>query len=816
VDILLQDIRYAARKLLRSPGFTCVVVGTLALAIGATTAVFSIVNSVLLEPLPIRAPGEVVAIGVQGRDANTVSMMSAPDYLDYRARNHSFSGTAVIDRNNANLSIDGGSPVRLTTLSVGASFFDILGVPLERGRGFIDGEDKLGAPHVVVLSDKVWRNQFAADPKILGRTITIDGAAFTVVGVAPRALTYPMAVDAWMPLVFEDWMVAPDNRGAHWLTGIARLRPGVTVDAAKRDMLSISEALRQEYPESNATVRAAVVPLEDTIVGGARGTLYTMLGAVGFVLLIACANIANLLLIRASTRESEMALRTALGAGRGRIMRQLITESVLLAVAGAAIGAAIAAWGVDFVVTFAPRGLPRATDIAIDGRPLAFTAGLALFTGVLFGLVPALYAARPELAQMLRDSGRSASARRASGRARASLVVVEVALSVILLVGAGLLIRSYMRLMAIDPGFRPEHVISFNVNVPDLKYPFDRDKNRFADRVVDALRQLPGTQAVAVSLTRPMQEAGMRTSFDIEGRPAAPANARLVAAVRPVTADYFSVLGIPLRAGRLFTRAEDGFGPPPVVVVSEAFVQKYFPNESPIGKRITLGLSHDTAEVGKTSVAPKGEIVGVVADVKQNTLRESPYPAVYLPQRTFPLNAMSFVIRSTAEPSTIAAEIRRRVADVDAELPIYDLETMTDAISGSIAQPRFYTSLLTGFAGLALLLAALGIYGVISYSVAQRGRELGIRIALGATNDRIVRLVVGQGLGLVLAGIVLGVVGSIGLMRLLASLLYEVRPTDLPTFLIVPIALAIVAALASWLPARRAASIDPAIAMRAD
>ncbi|HEY4132438.1 MAG TPA: ABC transporter permease, partial [Gemmatimonadaceae bacterium] len=767
------------------------------------------------KPLPLYAPNEVVAVGTTTRVAGQLGGMSAPDFLDYQARSRNFVGFAGINPGNANLTTNTASPIRLTALGVGANFFDLLGIALERGRGFLPGEDQKGAAKVVVISDKLWRSQFNADAKIVGRPISIDGGSYTVIGVAPPQLVYPRAADVWTPFVYDDWMLDPTNRGAHWLEGIARLRPGIAPEAGARELGAISEALAKQFPESNGTIRATAIPLEEVVVGNARVTLLTMLGAVGFVLLIACANVANLLLVRASNRESEMALRTALGAGRTRIIRQLITESMLLALGGAMLGVAVAMWSVDLVATMSPRGLPRVSDIAVDGRVLAFTLGLTVLTGLVFGMVPAIYAARPQLAQMLRDNGRSASARRATGQLRSTFVIMEVALAVVLLVGAGLLIRSYMKLLEIDPGFRPQHVTTFNVSVPELKYRFDRDRNRFADGVINALRQMPGSQDAAVALSRPMQTMTMRMSFSIDGRaPASPAE-RLRTAVRPVSSGYFSALGIPLIRGRAFTAAEDHFGPPPVVIVSEEFVKTYFPNEDPIGKRITLGVAHDTAQ-DNTPITSAGEIIGVVPDVKQNTLNEAAFPAVYLPHGTFPETDMAFIVRSNADPSTLASAIRTQVSQVDRDMPIYDLETMTDAISGSVAQSRFYMALLGGFAALALLLAALGIYGVISYGITQRVRELGIRIALGATDKKILTLVLGQGLGLVTVGLVLGVIGALLLTQLLSSLLYGVRPTDVPTLLIVPVTLAITAALASFLPARRAARIDPVIAMRSE
>lgn len=815
MDILLQDIRYAARKLLRSPGFTLVVVATLALAIGATTAVFSIVNGVLLKPLPIRTQDDVVAIGTLRTESNSVAAMSAVDFVDYGRLTHGFASTAAIDTRNMNLTKSGGNPVRLAAHAVSASYFNVLGLSMTRGRGFMPGDDGKGAQRVVVLSDKLWRTQFNADSSIVGSPITLDGNSYSVIGIAPNAVAYPSAADLWVPLVYEDWMLQPDNRGAHFLNGIARLRTGTNLDAAKREFTAVGEALRAQYPQTNTNMRTKLERLDDVVVGNARTTLFTMLGAVGFVLLIACANIANLLLIRASTRETEMALRTALGAGRGRILRQLITESVLLSIAGAAVGGAIAAWIVDFVAALAPRGLPRVAEISIDARVLAFTIGLGAITGLIFGLVPALHAARPELAQMLRDSGRSSSARRSSSRMRSGLVVSEVALAVVLLVGAGLLIRSYLKLIEVDPGFRPEHVVSFSVSLPSVKYPYDRELNRYAEEVLGAMNTMPGTQASGVGLSRPMQAVGMRTSFDVVGEPPAAPTAVKLTAVRPVSADYFSALGIPLRAGRMFTTAEDRYGPPPVVVVSEAFAKKYFPAGDAIGKHITLGIDHDTAAAGK-SVTAGGEIVGVVADVKQRELKETPDPAVYLPHGTYPESNMAFVIRSNAELSVLTSAIRQRLQQIDPDIPLYGVETMSDAIAGSVAQPRFYTSLLGAFALLALLLAALGIYGVISYGVNQRIRELGIRIALGATNDRIRGLVLKQGLGLVLSGAAIGTAGAFALTRFLSSMLFGVQATDAATLMIVPATLALVGLVASYLPARRASRVDPVIAMRAE
>jgi predicted permease len=815
MDIFAQDIRYAARKLIRTPGFTLIAVITLALAIGATTAVFSVVNGVLLKPLPFRNPDELVRIGSSSKEGK-LSSLSPPDFLDYQARTHSFTAVAQIqDRNSANLTIAGSEPKRLNSASVGARFFDILGVRMQAGRGFLPGEDANGAQHVVVLSDKLWRNEFAADPHVIGRSVTLNGTDHTVVGIAPRSLTYPETPDLWVPFNFEPWMIEEDNRGAHFIQAIARLRPGVTVETASRDMASVGEQLHVEHPVSNAVFGGMAVSLQQTIVGDVRPLLFTMFGAVAFVLLIACANVANLLLVRASSRETELAVRTALGAGRSRIIRQLITESLMLSALGAAIGGAIAGWTVDAIVAFGPRGLPRLDEITVDSRVLAFAVLVALVTGLAFGLVPALHSTKSELGQMLKENGRGSSGKRAAQRTRSALVVTEMALAVVLLVGAGLLIRSFVKLLQVDPGFRTEHITSFDVSLPTTKYTQDRDIRRFAADVRERLSALPGTQSVAIAFARPLQPQGMRTSFDIEGRPPMPLDKRMLADIRPASANFFSTMGIRVARGRVFTQAEENFGPPQVLVITESLAKKYFPNEDPIGKRLTLGISHDTGGTN-TSVTSKGEIVGIIKDLHQRGLNDDLAPAVYMGWGTLPLNDISFLVRSNTDVQALGATIRERVHAVDPTMPIYGLRTMDDALSDSVAQPRFYMVLLGAFAGLALLLAAIGIYGVISYTVSQRTRELGIRIALGATQDRVVRLVLGQGVSLTVAGVVVGLVGAYWLVHLLSALLFGVAATDAATFGGVAVVLLGVAALASYLPARRAARVDPVIAMRAE
>ena len=815
MDILLQDIRYAARKLIHTPGFTTIAILTLSLAIGATTAVFSIVNGVLLEPLRFRDADQVMAIGSLSKEGKLVQL-SAPDFVDYRSQTHSFVGMAAMEEEqSANLLLPDGEAERLTSARVGANFFDILGTSMELGRGFMKGEDSASARLVVVLSDKLWRERFSADRGVVGRAISINGKDYTVVGVSSPSLTYPSRPDLWTPLELEPWMVDPVNRGAHFLTAVGRRRAEVSAETARQDMATVGARLRTEYPKSNATFGGTAEELRSHLVGDVKPALFTMFGAVAFVLLIACANVANLMLVRGAGRETEMAVRTALGARRGRIVRQLVTESLLLSAAGAAIGGAIASWIVDAVVAFGPAGLPRLDDISMDARVLVFTAGVAIVTGILFGLVPALQAARTDLGEVLKTGMRGSSAGRTAQRTRGILVMTEIALAMVLLVGAGLLIRSFSKLLAVNPGFRAEQLVTFDVSLPVSKYPNDRDLRRFTDQLRAGLAELPGVQSVATMFDRPLSSHGMRVDFDIDGQPKAPADKRMLTDVLPATANYASTMGIPLIAGRMFTAAEENWGPPPVVVVNQALAKRYFPNENPIGKHITLGIQHDTAG-DHTNVKSQGEIIGIVGDVHQKGLREDPDPATYLGWGTIPINDMSFVIRTRGQSAALATGIRERVREVDPTVPVFDVQTMDHVVAESVAQPRFYTALLAAFAGLALLLAALGIYGVISYSVSQRTRELGIRIALGATQERVTRFVLRDGLQLAVVGAAIGVVAATWLMRLLAAMLYGVGATDIATFAIVSVVLIGVAWLASYLPARRASRVDPVIAMRAE
>ena len=814
MDTLLQDIRYAIRKLAHAPGFTVIAVATLALAIGATTAVFSIINGVLLKPLPFFKPGQIVFIASKNREEKS-NPLSALDYIDYRDQSKSFVAMAPYDRTTMNVTGSGTDPVRLATAQVGAAFFDVLGTRAQLGRTFAPGEDKRDAPRVVVLSDKLWRNHYGADPRIIGQTIRLDGNAYEVVGIAPASLAFPADVDMYVPFVFAPYMLDPSNRGSHSFYAIGRLKEGVPVQSANNEIATIANRLARQYAESNTAFSGLAMPLQEQIVGKTDKPLYAMLGAVALVLLIACANVANLLLVRASARESEMAVRTALGAGRNRIVRQLVTESVLLSAAGAALGAALAAWAVAAVVTFGPSDVPRLHEVVIDGKVLAFTAALAAITGVLFGLVPALHAIRPDIAQMLRESVRGSS-KGGSHRTRSALVVAEMTLAVVLLVGAGLLIHSFVRLVNVDPGFNPERVVAFNLSLPASKYQYERHVRALVADVTAKLRQMPGTSDVGVTFGRPLDNMLIRTTFEVNGWPPSTPKDRHVSDVHMTSPGFFKTMGISLLRGRLYTPAEDRLEAAPVIVVSQEFAKKYFPNEDPIGKLVTFGITHDTAADGKGTATVKGQIVGVVGDVKQRDLASPAYPSAYAPFNTWALGYFSVLVRTDADPRTVESRIKAIMREIDPDLPIFGLTTMQQAVSDSVSQPRFYMVLLGAFATIALLLAALGIYGVISYAVSQRTRELGIRVALGATREKIVRLVVGEGVWLATTGIVLGVVASLVLTRALASLLFGVGKVDPLALAAAPVVLLAAALFGCYVPARRAAKVDPVIAMRND
>jgi predicted permease len=805
LDELAQDVRYALRQLRRSPGFALVAVLTLALGIGANTAIFSVVNGVLLRPLPFREPDRLVR--VFSLDEGKRAAVSPLDFADWRDQARSFEGLAAVNALTLNLT-GGGEPERLEGASVSAALFSVLGVRPIAGRTFAPSEDAPGAPRLVLLGEPLWRRRFGADPGLVGRTVLLDGEVYTVVGIVPAASAYPAGAEVWTPL---DLSQEARSRGARYLRVIGRLAPGTAASAAGAEMAAIARRLEEQDPDHNTGFGAAVVPLHQQIVGEVRTPLLVLLGAVGFVLLIACANVANLLLARAIGREGELAVRAALGAGRGRIVRQLLTESLLLALLGSAAGVALAAAAMRAFVAAVPDDLPRVAEVGIDGTVLLATAGAALATGLLFGLAPALQASTPILVGTLKQGGRGASGHAGRRRASDALVVAEVALAVVLLAGAGLLTRSFTRLLEVDPGFRPERVTTFTVTLPPAKYGKDAQLQAFAAALVERLARLPGAQSAAVVSGLPLSDAGFSLSFTVDGRPAPDPGAEPSAQVRVATPAYFATMGIPLVRGRAFTE-RDRDGSPQVVVINREAARRFFPGEDPLGRRVQLGWTRDSVRMG-------GEIVGVVGDVRQFGLDAAPVPEIYAPYDQFPLDELSAVVRSTADEqdqAAVLAAVWGAVGELDRDLPVYALRTLEELVSESVARPRFYMLLLGAFAAVALLLSAVGIYGVMSYAVRQRTREIGIRVALGATGGRVLRMVLGQGLTLALAGAILGLLAALWVTRLMASLLYGVSPTDPPALAAGAVVLVAVAALACYLPARRAARADPLTAIRAD
>ena len=806
---MLQDIRYAVRKLSRTPGFTTIAAFTLALAIGATTAIFSVIDGVLLKPLPFRDPERVVRV-TNLRDGNRM-VSSVPDFLDIRAQSKSYASLAALDAQAMNLT-GGSEPERIGAARVGATFWSLLGVTPQVGRGFAPNEDSQSAARTVVLSDGLWKRRFGGDRRIVGKTIALDGNSYTVIGVAPAGFSFPDRPDVWIPLVFAQDDLSPDGRGAHWMGIMGRLAPNVTVAQATSELVTITRRLEQQYPESNTNMSGAVIPMQEYLVGDVRPALYVMLGAVAFVLLIACANVANLLLVRAASRESEMAVRTALGAGAWRLVRQLVIESVLLAMIGGVFGTLLALWGVDLLLSMAPNGLPRINEVTVNGSVLVFTAGVTAVTGVLFGLFPALHAARANVGGMLKEGMRGSSGGVASRRARNTLVMAEMALAVVLLVGAGLLIRSFSKLLAVDPGFRAERVVTFAIAAPDTKYGQYAQRRELVSNLVERMKRVPGAQGAAVVTGLPLSNIMMRTSAHIVGTPPERPGERKSTDVAMATPGYFTTMGIPLVAGRDFTD-RDGSGAPVVSIVNQEFVKRYFPNENPIGKRIELGWDQDTASTGG-NMTLGGEIVGVVANVKRRGLSQEVFPETYASYMQPTFSNFSVVVRSTADPSTVMAAIRAQIRELDRDLPLSDLRQLKELVAASVSRPRFYTTILGVFASIALILAAVGIYGVISYAVSLRTRELGIRIALGATGRQVSGLVLQQGVGLAIAGVAVGGAGAYWLTRLLSKLLFGVSATDPLTFVGVAALLTAIAAIASFVPARRAAKVDPLLAMR--
>jgi putative ABC transport system permease protein len=814
VETCWQDLRFGLRTLSRNPGFAAVAVLTLTLGIGVNTAIFSVVNTVLLHPLPFAAPEQLVAVVSTRLRGNVPDNASYPDFLDWRAQNHIFSQMAAYDTDNFTLT-DQGEAIHIQGAVVSADLFSLLGVKPVLGRAFRPDEDNLPATNgafAVILSHRLWRDRFNADPGMVGRTIEIDNRDFTVVGVMPAGFQFPIQAepgDFWMTMAIN-FVTAPgqpsmtDQRGAHFLDVIARLKPRVARAEAQAEMSTIVSRLNKQYP--NIAPRGVeVVPEIDRVAGPARLALLILLAAVGCVLLIACANVANLMLARGASRQKEMAVRGALGASRGRILRQLLTESVLLALLGGALGAALGLWGISGLVTLLPVDIPRLAGVPIDGTVLLFTALVSMLTGILFGLAPAAQASRPHFVESLKEAGRGLSAGLHRGRTRGLLVVADVAGATVLLVGAGLLINSFLRLQHVDPGFNPQRVLTFKMDLPYVRYSGLR-QTQFFEQAIARLDHLPGVHSVSAVLPLPLDGGEVGTGLTIEGQPVEGAN-RPRTGYSWIEPDYFRTVGIPLTKGRDFTAADD-LSAPPVIIINQTLARQFFSDQDPIGKRIKPGIDNGY------KTAPLREIVGIVGDVKQYGLASSPGPEVYVPLAQSPLGSMNFVVRTEVDPLSIVDTVRQEMAKMDKNLPFYGVKTFNQYLGQGLAQPRFLTLLFGLFAALALALAAVGLYGLVCYSASLRTHEIGIRMALGAEKCHVLRLLVGQGFKLTILGVAIGTAGSFALTRFLSSLLYGVKPTDLVTFSAVAFTLVGVALLASYIPARRAMRVDPMVALR--
>jgi len=811
---ILSDCRYGLRQLRKNPGFTAAAVLTLALGIGANTVIFSVVSAVLLRPLPFPEPQKLVRVVSVRLRENAPDNASYPDFTDFRQQSHSFSQMAAFHTDRFTLT-GHGEATHVQGAVVSADLFPLLGIRPFVGRAFLPEEDRpraVTAVFSVILSHSLWRTRFGSDPAIVGKTIDLDNLSFVVVGVMPAGFQFPIQadpVDFWTTIAVDAVALPGEKpmtaqRGAHYLDVIARLKPEATPTQAQAELTTIVSALNQQYPE-NAPRTIWIVPELDQLVGSVRPALMLLLGAVGCVLLIACANLGNLLLSRGTSREKEIAVRGALGASRRRVIRQLLTENLLLAFLGGALGIALARWGIAPLVRLVPEDVPRLTDVHLDYTALLFTAALSLLTGVLFGLAPALQVSNGNFWESLRESGRGSSEGQRRTRLRSWLVAGDVAVATVLLVAAGLLIQSFLRLQRVELGYHPRGVLTFKVDLPFARYPVDHQP-AFFQQSLARLNALPGVHSASAVLPLPLDGDDIDTVFAIEGQPLAEGHQPRTAYswVEPA---YFETLGINLKEGRDFT-VRDDLNALPVVIVNETIARQYFPGQSPLGKRIRPQIGNGYQG------APMRQIVGVVADVRQRGLTSAPGPQVYVPRSQSPIGSMIFVVRTTVVPSSIADAARIEMQHVDPDLPIFRVKTLDQYFDQSVAQPHFLSVLLGIFAALAVLLAAVGIYGVISYSASQRTHEMGVRMALGADRRDVLLLVVGHGFRLALIGAAAGIIVSLLLTRFLSSLLYQVAPTDPFTFVAVLLLLGTVAFLACYIPARRATKVDPLVALR--
>ena len=808
METLLQDLRQGVRALLKQPAFTFVAIIALALGIGANTAIFSVVNAVLLQALPYRQADNLVTVWENNkRRGNDQNVINLGNYFDWKEQNRVFEDMATFFDTNANLT-GSGEPEEIPAQIASANLFSVLGVNPILGRTFTAEDGREGAARVAVLSYGLWQRRFGGDASVIGRKIILNNNENTVVGVLPADFNWHVRNGSMTRKVAEIWSPwqlteAMKQRRGRFAMAVARLKPGVTPVQAQAEMNVLGSQLEQQY-EFNKNWGINVVPLRKQFTGEMRLALIVLLFAVGFVLLIACANVANLLLVRAAARQREIAVRAALGANRWRIIRQLLTESLLLAILGGIAGLVLAWWGTDLLVSLSPPELMNLAQAKINLPVLGFTMAVSLLTGIIFGLAPAFETTRLNLTESLKEGGKNIGGSSRSHRLRNSLVVTEVALALVLLVGAGLLIRSFARLQAVDPGFNVENVLTIKVGLPNRKYDTDQKRIQFFQQAIAGMQSLPGVEAAGATSFLPFASPHAGTSMEIEGRPKLPPGQGLNTGVIVTDANFFRAMQIPLKRGRLYSDREAA-EMRHVVVVNEAFARKNFPGEDPLGKRVIINMKDDNQPC---------EIIGIVGDTKHMTLDAELQPISYWPHPELAYSGMTFAIRTKGEATAVAAAAREVIRNLDPEQPVADVRTMDSLIGKSVARQRFNTLLLTIFAGVAALLAAVGIYGVMAFSVAQRTHEIGVRMALGAQKRDVLRLVIKRGMTLALSGVAIGVIASLALTRLMTTLLFDVGATDPLTFVGVPLLLALIALLACYLPARRAAKVDPMVALR--
>ncbi|MBI5383192.1 MAG: ABC transporter permease [Verrucomicrobia bacterium] len=796
-ETTLQDIRFGLRMLWKNPGFATVAVLTLALGIGACTAIFSLVNGVLLRALPYDQPGQLVQLwedpSGKGQDRNSVA---GAQFADWKEQVTSMEGISVVRRVNLNLTGE-GRPERLSVHKVSADYLQILRLQPFLGRGFLPDEDQPGKDRVVVLTHRLWREHFGGATNLVGQAVRLDSQSYTVIGILPAKPQLPIECDALTPFVFgsESWH---RSRSDHRLRVIGRLKSGVTLEQARAEMAAITQRLKPSYPSWKKDWGVAVVPMHEQLTGAIRPQLWVLFGAVGFVLLIACANVAGLLLARMAARQKEMAIRAALGAGRWRVIRQLLTESVLLSMLGGGLGLVLAFWGVNLFTKLSADNLPRVAEVGVDASALGFALLMSLGTGVAFGLAPALHLARPDLTGALKQEGRAS--RSGSGRLRGALIIAEVALALMLLAGAGLMLKTLFRLQAVPSGFNPHGVLAMDMSLDDTKYPAGDRRAAFVRQIIQRIESLPGVEAAGTATTLPMSGA-TDSSVRAESRPDLE-EFYIGSDYDLVSGDYFPAMGIPLLKGRRFTERDDSRSAPRVAILNEALAKKIFPNEDPLGQRVRFW-------------GESWEVAGVVGNVRQRGLDRESKEHIYLPQAFSPFPC-SLVVRTKVPPMALADVCRKEILMMDSDQPISNIRTLEQIVAGSASQRRLMLVLLGLFAGAAMLLAAIGLYGTMAYAVSQRTREIGIRMALGAQRGEVLLQVMRQGLKLTFLGVALGLVGAFALTRVLAHLLFEVTPQDPFTFVGVAVLLVAVALIACWLPARRAMKINPMEALRSE